>query len=148
MKRVTDQEILNYLERWRDNDNFTDFNLFLDRGYDLTAAMHLKEAGALVDDHTEADDPRIAKAINSSLKRYSQKRYRKDIDECLKNTEIWINPDTNEHAFIPQVDVDYFITQLDLTRSHYRFSHGYDSKGKEYSVSRLDEGLIKTKEQK
>jgi hypothetical protein len=135
VKKVSLDDIAKYLEGWRDPESYTDFNLALDRGFVEYAAWLIDSAGAI--NPEQSNDPVTEQAIVNLLDKYTDSQRRKDIDEMLKNTEVWIDPKTNEHAFIPQGDVDYFVRQEDLRKMGYEFDHGYDKNGKKYKQSVL-----------
>ena len=130
-------EIASYLEQWRDSEGFSDVNLALDRGFVEYAAYILDSAGA-IDSRTcyESAQP-TERAIERLLKRYTDKQRKRDLNALLKNTEIWVHRKTNEHYFVPRIDVDYFVGADDLRRTGYVFQYGYDARGREYKRTKL-----------
>jgi len=126
-----DHDAESFLKSWYEEGSFSDFNLAMDRGYIEYAAWLLAGAGVFEDENEDSNA-----SILYFLKDYTDAKARKDGKDLLKNTEVWVDSH-NQHAFIPQVDVDYFMSKEDMERDGYKFDTGYDKNGKEYKQSRL-----------
>jgi hypothetical protein len=117
--KITIDEIHEYLEQWYNHDQWTDFNMAWDSGYTELAASMISDAGAIDSTNCYEDSQPIEKAIEKLLKNYSNKERDRDSNSCFKNAEVYINPDTNEHAFIRNQDVDYLVSEEEMLRYHY-----------------------------
>ncbi len=135
--KVTDNEVMEYLEKWRDNEGYSDLNLMLDRGLIHMAASIMSSSGAI--DPSQHHDNKKHAAIEKEILRLGNLRraYKMESKYFFNTVEIWIDPRTNEHAFVPYGDIDYFTSQDDLIQDGYKFDYGYDVNGKEYSKSVL-----------
>lgn len=136
-EEITDDDIYNYLEQWRDSENYTDFNLAMDKGLILWAA-HLIDSGGAIDPEN-SDNPEMEKAIIKMLDDAGKNGIEAERQELLRDVEVWVDK-YNHHAFIPTGGgVDYFLTKKDLEKWGFKFDGGYDSNGKRYKASKLDE---------
>ena len=135
---ISDEDVAQYLEQWRESDGFSDFNLALDRGLILWAANLIKSGGAL--DPKHSNNPKMETHILKMLKDAGEKAIDAEREDVLKDVEIWIGKH-NEHYFIPRGDVDYFMSQSDMKRMGAKFDVGYDEDGKEFTKSELDESV-------
>lgn len=124
--KPTVNDIHEYLEQWYSHDEWTDFNMAWDSGYTKYAAYLISSGGAFDNEHYDNKEIEVIKtAIKKMLDKYSARQRAKDLKACFSNAEVWIHPDTNEHAFIRNGDVDYLVTTNDM------YSYGYVT-AKEY----------------
>ncbi len=107
---LNDDDMHRYLEMWRDQEGFSDINLFLDQGYTMLAAKTLVEAGAIDPEFCFEDAKEMEAYILKQVEGYKKKQYNKDLKACMKNVTVWVN-DSNEHYFIHP---DYFVDDADL----------------------------------
>lgn len=139
---VNEDEVMKYLEQWRDSESFRDFNLMMDRGLLVMACDLMAGSGAIdPSQHPKGShEAQMEQGILDLAKQYKDKVKADEDAEFFHDMEVWVDPKTNEHAFIPQGDVDYFVGQNDLKNWGYEFNSGYDAEGNEFTdKSRLDE---------
>ena len=120
-----DTSIEDYLEQYR-TEEFSSYNLMLDNGLLASCADFLVGAGI--------EDKELINWVEDNVTPELLKHENKEF--WLLGFEVWINPKTDEHQFIPQGFQDYFITQADL--EGYEFDCGYEvGTGKKYHSTRL-----------
>lgn len=103
-------EIHAYLHHnWYDSDQLTDFNMAIDSGCTQYAAYLIKSAGAISPETSK--NSFVERAILKLLKGYNPKS---DIEECFGNATVYVNVKDNEHAFIKNDYVDYFVDLKDM----------------------------------
>lgn len=124
--RVTIEDIHEYLKIWYDTEGWSDFNMAWDSGYTDYAAWLIFNAGAINgrDEDYEIDSfqhsaQTIEKAIIRRMKKYTKKQRDKEVNECFKDAVVYINLETNEHAFIKNDYVDYLMTYDEMKRCGY-----------------------------
>jgi len=134
--KISDRDLRNFLEDFRDTENeYSDFNLMLDRDFLNLAADYIKGAGAL--DLENAGNPEECESILARLKTYSNGDKKRDEKALLSEVEIWDDEDGDMTCFIPWDDIHHrqnFIDDNDL-----RFYVGYDKEGVGYRKSILEE---------
>ena len=134
--KISDRDLRNFLEDFRDTENeYSDFNLMLDRDFLNLAADYIKGAGAL--DLENAGNPEECESILERLKTYSNSDKKRDEKALLSEVEIWDDEDGDMTCFIPWDDIHHrqnFIDDNDL-----RFYVGYDKEGVGYRKSILEE---------
>lgn len=108
MDKFNMDDIQNYLEVNFRSEDLDDYTMAIDSQFTLLAAKMFKDAGCI----GEWDESvrGIHEYILKRLKKYSHKAYKKDLDECFKNAVYYVNKDTNEHYFVRNDYVDYFVT--------------------------------------
>ena len=134
--KISDRDLRNFLEDFRDTENeYSDFNLMLDRDFLNLAADYIKGAGAL--NLENAGNPEECESILERLKAYSNSDKKRDEKALLSEVEIWDDEDGDMTCFIPWDDIHHrqnFIDDNDL-----RFYIGYDKEGVGYRKSILEE---------
>lgn len=99
MKDFTLDDVHEYLQLWRDDENYTDFNLMLDKGLTLLAANHLVEAGAIDPAICYEYAKPIEEYILQCVENYTEKEKTSDFEEFWIGTVCWVGK-SNEHYFI------------------------------------------------
>jgi len=117
--RDLDNQIYSYLKGWYSLDQWTDFNLALDSGYLELAASLLIEAGAINSKGCYPEYENIEAAIEKKVKKYGKRNLNKDRKACFNSAEVWVNPNTNEHAFIRNSDIDYLMNETEMRKIGY-----------------------------
>lgn len=127
MKKYTEDDLMEYCkEHWYDNEQWPDLNVFMDEGYLMLVISRLIGAGAI--DPGQSYQPELEQACLDLVKDYNHEHETKDIDECLKGYSIYINPNTNEHAFINST---HCVTEESMKESGYAFDCHWDDIGKD-----------------
>lgn len=110
MSKFTINDIHDYLKNhWYDSDCLSDFNMAIDSGFTEYAAYLIDSAGAIDPEHSFSSE--IENAIVKMLENYKPSN---DIKKCFGNAVVYINTETNEHAFCKNDYVDYCVTGKDL----------------------------------
>src|SRR5271165_5035384 len=112
MKHSLD-ELHKYAEIWRNDEAWTDLNMALDSGYTDLALRLLMDSGAIDSKNCYEDAQSLEKAIETRMKKYTKKMYNKDSKACFGDAVVYVNADTNEHAFIKNGEVDYLMSHDD-----------------------------------
>ena len=113
----------NQYMKWYDNDSFRDFNMAIDSGYMLLAASMIQE----VFDPKHSYEPEIEREILKLLKKYGKRNLKRDRAECFDNAIVYVNPETNEHAFISNGYVDYLMDSKEMREMGYIDADDYYS---------------------
>src|SRR5208283_4203610 len=103
MKHTLD-ELHAYAKGWYDSEGWSDLNMAIDSGYTDLALRLLCDAGAIDSRNCYEEARSLEKAIETRMKKYTTKMYNKDSKACFDDAEVWVNPKTNEHAFIRNSD--------------------------------------------
>lgn len=123
--RDLNNQIYDYLKGWYSLDQWTDFNMALDSGYLELAASLLIEAGAINSNYCYPEFQNIEAAIEKRIKKYGKRQLNKDRKLCFDRAEVWVNPDTSEHAFIRNSDIDYFMNETEMRKIGYITNEEY-----------------------
>lgn len=134
--KISDRDLRNFLEDFRDTENeYSDFNLMLDRDFLNLAADYIKGAGAL--NLENAGNPEECESILERLKAYSNSDKKRDEKALLSEVEIWDDEDGDMTCFIPWDDIHH--QQNFIDDNNLRFYIGYDKEGVGYRKSILEE---------
>jgi len=134
--KISDRDLRNFLEDFRDTENeYSDFNLMLDRDFLNLAADYIKGAGAL--NLENAGNPEECESILERLKAYSNSDKKRDEKALLSEVEIWDDEDGDMTCFIPWDDIHH--QQNFIDDNNLRFYIGYDKDGVGYRKSILEE---------
>ncbi len=119
----TIERVHDYIEQWYDHDSFRDFNMAWDSGYTDLACYIISDA---IDSSACYDYAiKTEKIIERLLKKYTRKQCDKDHKECFGHAITYVNPKTNEHAFISNGHVDYLMTEKDMLKMGFINSDTY-----------------------
>lgn len=123
-RQFTVDEVFKYVAMWRDDDNYTDLNLFLDKGYLDLAIRTLIEAGGIDSRMCFDYAVEIEAFIEKRNKSYGKRQYQKDLSEALHGVECWVHRQSNEHWFIDK-DMHY-VTDEELRSWNYLPDYEHD----------------------
>jgi hypothetical protein len=138
MARHTISEMMDYIKHWYDYDTYRNLNLAIDRGLDCIAVDLIVNSGAIDPDYCYDEYKSIEAAIMRRYGKISNKMLENEYNnDFFRSIEIWINPETNTHAFLDTagycgVDAEEMIDW------GYKFDSGYDDQGNEYKQTKLD----------
>ena len=132
-----EQRISDYLKYWIRTDGYCELALAESRGLLLIMIETILDSSAINPDLCYEECRQIEREIINY--KYTKEELENEYKEFHKNLEVWIDRETNEHAFIPVncVFVDYLTDQKELFSQGFIFSNGYDNNGNEYKISKL-----------
>lgn len=103
-----DEIVFRYLEMWRDDEGFSDYNIMLREGDDEMAAAHLVNAGAIDPKNCvptcaaiERRIVKMAKAFKALTPKQEKKRY----NDVFKGSTVYACPHCNHHSFVNDDDL-------------------------------------------
>lgn len=126
--KISIEEIHDYIKLWYDSERWTDFNMAFDSGYTELACKMLQDAGAIDSNMCYDEAKPTEKAIERLLKKYTKKQHKKDLKAVFDNAEVYVNPNSNEHAFIKNGEVNYLLDESEMREMGYIPSKEYYEK--------------------